>query len=146
MQVIASLRHLRMAPRKIRLVIDTVRGLSVNEAESRLKFVHKAAGRPVLKLLQSAIANAEHNFKLDRSTLFVKTITADGGPTLKRMRPRAMGRGATIRKRTTHINLILDDRASSALAVAKAEVKAARIEKPAKTVVKKAPKAKKATA
>ncbi len=114
-----------MAPRKVRLVIDTVRGLPVDEAETRLKFVRQAAGRPVLKLLQSAIANAEHNFKLDRSTLYVKTITADGGPTLKRFRARAMGRAATIRKRTTHINLVLDERAAKPVKAAKKATKKA---------------------
>ncbi len=144
MQVHASLSHLRMAPRKIRLVIDAVRGLSVNEAESRLKFIHQAAGRPVLKLLQSAIANAEHNFKLDRANLFVKSITADGGPSLKRTRAMAMGRGATILKRTTHINVILDDAESSSQAIAKAlkrsKSKAIKPAKPSK--IKKATKTK----
>ncbi|MBI4139248.1 50S ribosomal protein L22 [Candidatus Uhrbacteria bacterium] len=107
MDVRATLRHLHMAPRKVRLVVDLIRGLSVSEAETRLTFLKRDAARPVLKLLRSAIANAEHNFKLDRTTLVVKTITADGGVTLKRFRPRAMGRAAPIRKRTTHINLTL---------------------------------------
>lgn len=98
-----------MAPRKVRLVVDLVRGLPVAEAETRLLFIQKASARPVLKLLKSAIANAEHNFKLDRSTLWIKTITADAGVTLKRSRPRAMGSAAPIRKRTTHVNIILSD-------------------------------------
>ena len=109
MDVKASLRHLRMAPRKVRLIVDLVRGLPVAEAELRLKFNQRAAARPVLKLLNSAVANAEHNFKLNKADLRIKTITADGGPTLKRMMPRAMGRGTTIRKRLTHINLVLSD-------------------------------------
>lgn len=96
-----------MAPRKVRLVVDAIRRLPVDEAERRLSFLKRDATRPVLKLLQSAIANAEHNFKLDRSSLFVKTITVDGGPTLKRSTPRAMGRATPIRKRTSHINLVL---------------------------------------
>jgi len=107
MDVHASLRHLRMAPRKVRLIVDMVRGLPVAEATLRLSFVQREAARPVLKLLKSAIANAEHNFKLDPAELVVKKITADGGTTLKRSRPRAMGRAAPIRKRTTHINLVL---------------------------------------
>ena len=111
MEVKASLRHLRMSPRKVRLVVDTVRGVDVNNAETRLKFIQKDAARPVLKLLQSAIANAEHNFKLDREKLFIKTIVADAGATLKRHRPRAMGRAAPIRKRTTHISIVLSDEA-----------------------------------
>ena len=109
MEVKAFLRHLRMAPRKVRLIVDTIRGLKVKEAETRLSFTNRDAARPVLKLLQSAVANATHNFKLDPETLFVKTIAADGGATLKRFRPRAMGRAAPIRKRTTHITLILSD-------------------------------------
>ena len=119
-----------MAPRKVRLVIDVVRGMPVNEAETRLKFVQQLAARPVLKLLQSAIANAEHNFKLDRANLYVKTITADGGPTLKRFRARAMGRAATIRKRTTHINVVLDERAAAPVK-AETKVKKAVAKKPA---------------
>jgi large subunit ribosomal protein L22 len=100
-----------MAPRKVRLIVDAVRGLNVTEAETRLTFMQREAARPVLKLLQSAIANAEHNFKLDRQNLYVKTIVADAGATLKRSRPRAMGRAAPIRKRTTHISIILSDEA-----------------------------------
>ena len=107
MEVHASLRHLRMAPRKVRLVVDLVRGLPVTEAETRLSFLMKDAARPVLKLLRSAMANAAHNFKLDPTTLKVATITADAGVTLKRSMPRAMGRATPIRKRTTHINLVL---------------------------------------
>lgn len=107
MDVTATLRHLRMAPRKVRLVVDLVRGLPVAEAERRLVFLKKDAARPVLKLLKSAIANAEHNFKLDPATLIVKKITADAGVTLKRFRPRAHGRAAPIRKRTTHIAIVL---------------------------------------
>lgn len=135
MDVIASLRGLRMAPRKVRLVIDLVRRLPVAEAETRLSFLKKDAARPVLKLLRSAIANAQHNFKLDPTTLVIKSITADGGTTLKRFRPRAMGRAAPIRKRTTHINLILAPATEvpvSKKILKKAEKKAAK----RKTVVK----------
>lgn len=107
MDVHASLRHLHMAPRKVRLVVDLIRGLSVSEAEMRLKFLNKDAARPVLKLLLSAVANAEHNFNIDRKTLVVKTITADAGVTIKRSRARAMGRSAPIRKRTSHVNIVL---------------------------------------
>ncbi len=96
-----------MSPRKVRLVINTIRGLSVTAAETRLQFLPKLASEPVLKLLRSAIANAEHNFHLKKEDLVVKTITADGGPTISRSRPRAFGRAAPIHKRTTHINLVL---------------------------------------
>ncbi len=145
MDVKASLKSLRMAPRKVRLVIDTVRGLPALQAEINLKFVPKAASRPVLKLLQSAMANAEHNFKLDRENLFVKTIMADGGATLKRTRARAHGSAALIRKRTTHITLILSDeksmpgkkKAKKVAAIIKAEA-AEKTKKDTKTSSKKA--------
>lgn len=136
MDVKASLRHLRMAPRKVRLIVDLIRGMKATDAEVRLGFVQRDAVLPVLKLLRSAMANAEHNFKLDRSSLFVKTITADGGATLKRSRPRAQGRAAPIRKRTTHINLILSDVAPVAK---KAKVTTTPTASEKKPVAKKAP-------
>ena len=98
-----------MSPRKVRLVIDLVRGKAVGPAITQLEFLRKDAALPVLKLLKSAMANAEHNFKLDAGTLRVKTVTADAGPTLKRFRPRAHGSAAPIRKRMTHITLVLSD-------------------------------------
>lgn len=103
----AQLRHLRMSPRKVRLILDVIRGLHVDLAEQQLSFSRKAAARPVLKLLRSAIANAQNNLQLQRKELFVKTVFADGGPTLKRYRPRAMGASAPIRKRTSHITIVL---------------------------------------
>lgn len=109
-EVKAWLRRLRMAPRKVRLVADLIRGLSVTEAERRLRFLKKEAALPVLKLLKSALANARHNFQLDPEALVIRRITADGGMTLKRWRPRAFGRAAPIRKRTTHINIVLAPR------------------------------------
>lgn len=134
-----------MAPRKVRLVVDAIRDLPVDQAELRLQFIKKDASRPVLKLLQSAIANAEHNFKLDRSKLYVKAITADAGVTLKRFRARAMGRGAPIRKRSTHINIVLSDEPKplSKRALKREAVKAKIAGKPA-TKKAKAPKAPKA--
>lgn len=109
MEVKARLRYLRMSPRKVRLVIDMVRGLKVEQAVHQLEFSQKAASKPVLKLLKSAIANAEHNHRLETSTLKIVSITADGGPTLYRWMPRAHGRATPIRKRTTHVNLVLSD-------------------------------------
>ena len=107
MEVHATLRRLRIAPRKVRLVVDLIRGLSVQEAEVRLAFLQKDSALPVLKLLKSAKANAEHNFKLDASKLVVSEITANDGPTIKRFMPRAFGRAGTIRKRSTHIYMTL---------------------------------------
>lgn len=106
-EVKASARFIRVAPRKVRLVIDQVRGLDAQKAVDSLQFLNKAATGPVVKLLNSAIANAENNFQIDKKDLFVKKIVADDGPTLKRYQPRAFGRSTMIRKRTSHINLIL---------------------------------------
>jgi large subunit ribosomal protein L22 len=98
-----------MSPRKVRLVIDTVRGLPVRVAVQQLEFSPKEAAGPVLKLLKSAIANAEHNDKADVSKLRIAKVVADAGTTLHRWRPRAYGRAAPIRKRTSHITVILSD-------------------------------------
>lgn len=120
-----------MSPRKVRLIVNAVRGLSVAEAETRLTFLPKLAAKPVLKLLRSAVANAEHNFKLNRNDLYIRTIVADGGPTLKRWRARAFGRTAPIRKRTTHISLTLSIKADAKPAKTASEKKAAPAKKPA---------------
>ena len=110
MEVKATARYIHMSPRKVRLVIDVIRGLKVDEARSPLHIMKKAAAEPVIKLLNSAIANAEHNFSLSANELYIKQIFADGGPTLGRWRARAFGRAAPIRKRTTHIAIVLDER------------------------------------
>jgi large subunit ribosomal protein L22 len=110
MEVKAKARFIRMSPRKVRLVVDVVRGKSVGEARTQLTFLNKAAVEPVLKLLNSAVANAVHNFGLNEKDLVIKEIMADGGPTLSRWRARAMGRAAPIRKRTTHISITLEDK------------------------------------
>jgi large subunit ribosomal protein L22 len=130
-----------MAPRKVRLVADLIRGKAVGLAVTELTFLRKDAALPVLKLVKSAMANAEHNFKLDSATLRVKTITVDGGATLKRFRPRAHGSAAPIRKRTSHINLILSDEPAvpSKRELRKEAAKAARMASK-KPVKKAAPK------
>lgn len=107
----AKLRHLRIAPRKVRLVADLIRGKDVEEALSILQFAHKKSSVPLAKLLQSAVANADQKDGVDIDRLFVKTITVDGGPTIKRFRPRAMGRATPILKRTSHVSIALDERA-----------------------------------
>lgn len=104
----AKLRYLRMSPRKTRLVVDVIRGTKVDDALAQLKIMPKAAATPVTKLLNSAIANAEHNFNLDRKELKVKTVYVDGGPVLKRSKPRAFGRATPIHRRTSHITIILE--------------------------------------
>jgi large subunit ribosomal protein L22 len=110
MEVKAKARFIRMSPRKVRLVVDVIRGMSVNQALTQLGFMKKHAALPVKKLLDSAIANAENNFKLKRENLYIKMIVADGGPTLHRWTPKAHGRAGAIRKRTTHISILLDEK------------------------------------
>jgi len=114
MEIKAKLKFVRMSPRKTRWVIDLVRGLNVDEAADQLRFMSKAAAVPVLKLLNSGIANAVNNFKLKKENLYIKAITVDGGPVLKRWRARAFGRAAPIRKRSAHINLVLGERVEGA--------------------------------
>jgi large subunit ribosomal protein L22 len=110
MEVKAIARHIRMSPRKVRLVVNLIRGMNVANAQSQLSFMKKAAAEPVLKLLNSAIANAIHNFSLNPDSLYIKSIAVDGGPTLGRWRARAFGRAAPIRKRTSHISIVLENK------------------------------------
>ncbi len=98
-----------MSPRKVRLIIGMIRGMTAPAAVRQLEFAPQAAALPVLKLLKSAMANAEHNFQIDPATLRVAKITADGGPILHRYTQKAFGRGAPIRKRTAHIHIVLSD-------------------------------------
>ncbi len=104
----AIARYIRISSRKVKIVIDLIRGKSVAEAEAILRFTPKAASEPVLKLLKSAVANAENNANLPADGLYVAEVYANQGPTLKRYRPRAQGRATHIRKRTSHITIILD--------------------------------------
>ena len=100
----ASLHFLRLAPRKVRLVADHVRGLQVGPALALLKYTPNAAAKPLAKLLRSAVANAEQKGgRVDVDALFVKTLTVDGGPKMRRFMPRAMGRAYRIEKRTSHV-------------------------------------------
>jgi large subunit ribosomal protein L22 len=110
MEVQAKLRFGRMAPNKARLVADLVRGKGAEEALNILTFTKKAAARSIMKLLKSAIANAAQKKTVDVDRLMVKRITVDQGPTLKRFQPRALGRATTIRKRTSHIHIVLDEK------------------------------------
>ncbi len=105
-------RFLRMSPRKVRLVADKIRGRQINEASAILDYSPKRAAGAVKKVLRSAVANAENNFKIeDIDRLFVKTVFVDQGPTLKRMRPMSMGRSGRIRKRTSHLTIVLEEKA-----------------------------------
>ncbi|EKD75901.1 MAG: hypothetical protein ACD_43C00281G0010 [uncultured bacterium] len=106
MEVTAQLRQLRIAPRKVRLVVNLVRGMTVVQAERQLQFMNKASALPLLKLLRSAVANAEQH-KLNKAQLSIKSITVGDGLTLKRWQPRAMGRATPIRKRSSHVKITL---------------------------------------
>lgn len=110
MEINAQLNYAHIAPRKMRLVIDMVRGRDLASAELVLNSLIKRGAPPVLKLLRSAAANAVNNFQLDESGLYVKDIRVNAGPVAKRMMPRAFGRGATIRKRMSHVVLVLAER------------------------------------
>ncbi|MEX1125972.1 MAG: 50S ribosomal protein L22 [Acidimicrobiia bacterium] len=109
MKVRAQAKYIRQSPYKVRLVLDLVRGLPVIEAENVLRLTSRGATEPVAKVLRSAVANAEHNHALDSEDLVVAEAYADEGPTLKRYRPRARGRAARIRKRTSHITIVVSD-------------------------------------
>jgi large subunit ribosomal protein L22 len=109
MRARAHARYIRQSPFKVRQVLDMIRGLPIDEARALLAHVNRRAAEPVGKLLDSAVANAEHNLALDEEELFIEAAYADEGPTLKRFRPRARGRATRILKRTSHITIIVAD-------------------------------------
>ncbi len=106
-EVRASAKYLRVSPKKVKLVIDVIRDMKVETALNQLRFVNKEAVKFVAKLLNSAIANAKHNFNLEEDKLYIKHIAANQGPTLHRWKPAAFGRAHPIRKRSTHLEIIL---------------------------------------
>ncbi|WP_419997211.1 50S ribosomal protein L22 [Streptomyces boninensis] len=108
MEAMARARYIRVTPMKARRVVDLIRGMDATEAQAVLRFAPQAASVPVGKVLDSAIANAAHNYEMtDVDDLFIKEAYVDEGPTLKRFRPRAQGRAYRIRKRTSHITVVL---------------------------------------
>jgi large subunit ribosomal protein L22 len=109
MKTHAKAQHVRQSPYKVRRVLDIVRGLPVPEARVVLTHTNRRAADPILKCLDSAVANAEHNLALDAEELFIAEAYADEGPTLKRWRPRARGRATRILKRTSHITIVVAD-------------------------------------
>jgi large subunit ribosomal protein L22 len=113
MNVNAKLSFLRQSPRKVKLVIDMVRGHKLAQALEQLAVLPQLAAQPVRKLLQSAAANAANNYKLNRADLWVKTIEVGQGPVLKRWMPRAQGRATPIRKPSCHIKVVLSDEAKT---------------------------------
>ena len=110
MQVRASARHVRMSPRKVQLVVQTIRGRRAAQALAELQYAPQAAAREVWKVVRSAVANAENNYGLNPDNLIVTTATADQGPTFPmRFKAKARGQAGPIKKRTTHITVIVDD-------------------------------------
>ena len=110
METKAVAKYVRISPRKIRLIMDEVRGMRVEEALNKLTFAPQKGARLLKKVINSAVANAEQNTNADVDALYIKRIYADEGPTLKRFRPRALGRATRIRKRTSHLTVILDEK------------------------------------
>ena len=102
-------KYIRISPQKIRLVADVIRGMDVDKAITTLKFMPKKGAKILRQVLESAVANATQDDQVDVDNLFVKKIAIDGGPSLKRIRPRAMGRATKIIKRTSHITVVLDE-------------------------------------
>lgn len=113
MEVKAKGKYLKMSSKKMRLVADLVRGMDLKESLDYLSFSPHKAARFINKVLNSALANAEHDFDLKKENLFIKEIFVNQGPTLKRWRPRAFGRAGQIRKRSSHLEIILGERIPS---------------------------------
>ena len=110
MEAKAQARYVRLAPRKARAVVDLIRSKDIDEAVSILRYTPRRAAGVVGKVLNSAIANAEHNFEMKRGALYIDQVYVDEGPTLKRVQPRARGRRFLIFKRTSHITVVLKER------------------------------------
>jgi large subunit ribosomal protein L22 len=110
MEANAIAKYVRIAPRKVRLVADLIRGKSIGEAVAILRLTPKVATEAVEKVVKSAVANAEHNNKMNVDELFISEIRVDEGPTLKRFRPRAQGRASRINKRTSHIVVTVSEK------------------------------------
>ena len=110
MEARAVARYVRVAPRKARLVVDLIRGKSIDDARAILRFSERAAAEVVEKVLNSAVANAERNLHVKSDDLIVGSTFVDEGPTLKRIQPRAMGRAFRINKRTSHITVVVKQR------------------------------------
>lgn len=110
MEARAIARYVRISPRKARLVLNLIRGKHVDEALAILKFTPKKASKIVEKVLKSAIANAENNHNMNRDNLYVAKAVADEGPTMKRVLPRVMGRADIMRRRTSHITIVVKEK------------------------------------
>lgn len=145
MQVTAKLSYLRIAPRKVRLVADMLRGRSVEEAQNILNFTVKKATLPVLKLLRSAVANAKNNFHLEEENLYISKVLVNEGPKLKRWIARARGKADEIQKKTSHITIVLGEIRKESVTAEKYVKKEEGVKKEEKGAerIEKAPKTKK---
>jgi large subunit ribosomal protein L22 len=142
MEARAQARYVRVTPMKARRVIDLIRGMNAADAQAVLKFAPQAASEPIGKVLDSAIANATNNHAMDARALFVSAAYVDEGPTMKRIRPRAQGRAYRIRKRSSHITVIVSDGTEPVVQVkAKADAKPAKAAKKDDAAEKPADKA-----
>lgn len=139
-KVKASLRNYRRSASKVREVADIIRGVMVNEAEVRLSGISKHSSEDILKLIKSAVANAENNFKLEKNDLFIAEIKVDEGAVLKRWRARAYGRAAQILKRSCHINIVLESVKKEEIKEEKSVEKKDDVKKDEKVIEKKAEK------
>jgi large subunit ribosomal protein L22 len=110
MEAKAVARYVRVTPQKARRVVDLMRGMNAGEAQAVLQFAPQAASEPIGKVLASAVANASNNLNLDPASLWISQAFVDEGPTMKRFRPRAQGRAYRIRKRTSHITVVVESR------------------------------------
>jgi len=110
MEARAHLRYVRISPRKVQIVCDLIRGKSIPQATAILMTTPKAASEPLLKLMKSAVANAENNHNMDPEKLYVSEIFANPGPIIKRIMPRAQGRAYRINKRTSHVTLVVAEK------------------------------------
>ena len=111
MEARAIAKHIRIAPRKIRIVVDLIRGKNIGEAFAILKFTPKVGAEVVEKVLKSAVANAEENYDMNVDNLYVSEVFVDQGPTLKRIHPRSRGQAFKIIKRTSHVTVVVKERA-----------------------------------
>lgn len=126
MEITAKLRHLHLSPRKVRLVAGVIKGMGSERAELELRHRMKRASEPILKLIRSAAANARHNLRLSGGRLTIKDIRVNAGPTTTKYRPRAFGRAAPIRRRTSHVTLVLEAEGGVPAPAARREAPAVR--------------------
>lgn len=124
MEIRAEAKYIRMSPKKIRLVVETVRGLPLEKTINVLSFSPRRAAKPVLKVINSAIANAEHNFNFKKDDLFIKSLVVNEGPALKRWMPKARGAATPIKRRGSHILVVLGTKKDKISAKAKTAAKA----------------------